>query len=445
MAGNRATTSLVGQRVLARQSGPGVIVPSARRKIVLDANIFDQLSRGNILAAQRLKDLAANHDVYISWQALQEWLVNPKQRAGADTARLIIDELKIKVAPPAPSQVLDELRAKNSFGKGGFKGTILSKAKDFNVAAEAKALGAEVWSFDSTFRNGAVEKTLGVKVADETKTIKGVVGKQNPKTGLRLLKIKEPVIAGQLTAGPAPKPPAPAAPVKPPAHAPTVPAGGSTGKVVKELGEEAVTHAAPKARLGARVAAKIGVQLLDMLVPSPLDALMLMYDFAGSYKAAREEIKRRNLRNGFAIGFAAYLVVPRWEWAKWFAHTVASKDVVTQFLDAVGVAENAFNEGLVRGFIYGEKHSKAQADTVRQKAFNALMAKDRTPGHDDGDDLYTFGRDDVYSFAAVLAPTADAVLAEADRRKAARKQAEEAQKARDDYDAGRNPAGTRFE
>ena len=135
--------------------------------------------------------------------------------------------------------------------------------------------------------------------------------------------------------------------------------------------------------------------------------------------------------------------MPRW--ARWFAHTVASRDVITQLLDAVGVAENAFNEGLVRGFIYGEKHSQAQAQAVRQKAFDALVAKGRMPGRYDGDDLYTFGRDDVYSFAAVLAPTADAVLAEAERRKAAREQAERAQRIRDDHDAGRNPAGTRFE
>jgi len=93
-------------------------------------------------------------------------------------------------------------------------------------------------------------------------------------------------------------------------------------------------------------------------------------------------------------------------------------------IGAVGIAENAFNEGLVRGFIYGEKHTKAQADKLRQKAFNALVKVDNMPGHYEGDDVYTFGREDVYSFAAVLHPTAAAVLKEADRRRAERLESE---------------------
>jgi hypothetical protein len=198
--------------------------------------------------------------------------------------------------------------------------------------------------------------------------------------------------------------------------------------VVKEAGEtvaqkagEAATERAAKGSLFKRVAAKVGVELLEALVPDPLDALELMVDFAKSFTEAREAIRRRNLENGFAVGWAAYLVVPRWEWAKWFAYTVASKDVATQILGAVGIAENAFNEGLVRGFIYGEKHSTAQADRVRQRAFNAVLkSTGHTPGRDDGDDLYTFGRDDVYSFAAALRPVAVEVLKEADRRREAR-------------------------
>ena len=43
------------------------------------------------------------------------------------------------------------------------------------------------------------------------------------------------------------------------------------------------------------------------------------------------------------------------------------------------MAENAFNEALVRGFIYREKHSKTQADTLRQMAFDTLTRIERTP------------------------------------------------------------------
>ncbi|HEX4671584.1 MAG TPA: hypothetical protein VH279_04920 [Solirubrobacteraceae bacterium] len=186
---------------------------------------------------------------------------------------------------------------------------------------------------------------------------------------------------------------------------------------VKE-GEKAATKGG---RLYARVLAKVGIELLEALVPDPLDALSLMVDFAGSYAEAREAIRRRNLESGFSIGWAAYLVIPRWEWARSFAYTTVSRDVVTEILGAAGVAENAFNEGLVRGFIYGEKHTTTQADKVRQKAFDAVLtATGHTPGRYDDDDLYTFGRDDVYLFAGALRLATTEVLAEADRRRAAR-------------------------
>jgi hypothetical protein len=74
----------------------------------------------------------------------------------------------------------------------------------------------------------------------------------------------------------------------------------------------------------------------------------------------------------------------------------------------------------VRGFIYGEKHTTAQSDQVRQKAFDAVRkATGSTPGRHDGDDLFTFGRNDVYSFAGALHAAAVEVLKEADRRREA--------------------------
>jgi hypothetical protein len=230
-------------------------------------------------------------------------------------------------------------------------------------------------------------------------------------------------------------PPARPAPTSPPpsAKSGSAPGGdrsgsgaGGGGKVVKE-GGEAAAEAAASPKFYRRLAAKlgrIGMEVVDGLVPDPLDALELMYDFAGSYKEAWNRIKRDNLTTGFAIGLAAYLVIPRWEWAKYYARTTVSRDVATQVLGAVGIAENAFNDGLVRGFIYGEKHATAQANRLRQKAFDALVKAGRMPGRYEGDDVYTFGRDDVYSFAAALQPTAVSVLKEADRRKAARIEAE---------------------
>jgi hypothetical protein len=185
--------------------------------------------------------------------------------------------------------------------------------------------------------------------------------------------------------------------------------------------KEAEKTATKGGRLYVRVAAKVGIELLEALVPDPLDAISLMVDFAGAYGEAKEAIRQRKLESGFAIGWAAYLVIPRWEWAKGFAYTTVSTDVATEILGAAGVAENAFNDGLVRGFLYGEKHTTVQSDRVRQAAFDVVLkTTGHTPGRYDDNDLYTFGRDDVYSFAAALRPAVLEVLKEAERRRAAR-------------------------
>lgn len=38
-----------------------------------------------------------------------------------------------------------------------------------------------------------------------------------------------------------------------------------------------------------------------------------MYRFANSYEEAYDQIRQRNVRSGFAVGFAAYLLNPDWD------------------------------------------------------------------------------------------------------------------------------------
>ena len=195
--------------MLARASAAPAEAGATVRRIVLDANVFDQLRRGNIAAANKLLEVQ-KHEVYVSWEAFQEWVVRPPDRTQANTARQIIDKLKIKMAPPAPAAVVADLRARNSVRKG--TATILSKESDLMIAAEAKALNAEVWSFDRAFKGNpgaSVEKTLGVKVAAETTTVEKVFGdaakvrqpKPKESRALRILGIKEDPVAGHLPEG----------------------------------------------------------------------------------------------------------------------------------------------------------------------------------------------------------------------------------------------------
>jgi predicted nucleic acid-binding protein len=451
--GNRAVATLLARA----PSGAAGAAAAGMRKIVVDANVFDQIARGNVEAANTLMQLARTEDVYISWEAFQRWGVKATNAKQTNALKRVLDELHIKQAPPPPAAVLKELETRNSYVSGKQLRTILDAEDDLKVAAEARALGGEVFSLDSAFRNGAVQKTLGVRVARESTAIKAVAG-QAPRAKqsrmLRLLGIKEEAVAGHLPAGPGQGTGRPTAEEGQATAVKQAQASGSgeaehaaAGEVksstVKQ-GEQAAVNEVERVavkqgeqvavkeagRLWPRLAAKVGLELLEALVPGPLDAVGLLIDVANAYAEAKEEIRKRNLRNGVAFGLAAYLVVPRWQWAKQFQHRVVERDVVTQVLDAVGVAENAFNEGLVRGYLFGERHTVKQADALRQRAFEAIRHDGRSVGRQVEEDVWQFDADDVYTFGGVLIPVADWFLAEADRRRKEREEREQRERNR---------------
>jgi hypothetical protein len=185
------------------------------------------------------------------------------------------------------------------------------------------------------------------------------------------------------------------------------------------------------AGLGAKVG-KATLALIDGLMPDPTDAIAAMINVAESYKAAQEAVRKRNLEKGFAIGWACYALFPTWERAQTFARSYVEKDVITQIIDAVGIAENAYNEGLVRGFRYGEKHSTALLDLVRQRALDAVHRSGQTVnGHYLGDGVYQFVRDDVYLFASALRPAAREVIEEAEARRELREHMEDLHRRRE--------------
>ena len=215
-------------------------------------------------------------------------------------------------------------------------------------------------------------------------------------------------------------------------------------EVEKVAANEAEKLGGQSGRLWTRLAGSFGIEVLEALVPSPLDAIELMIDFFGSFAEAREAIRARNLRSGVAIGLAAYLVVPRWEWAKQFAHTAVSRDVTTEILGAAGVAENAFNEGLVRGFLFGERHSKEQADRLRQKAFDIVLEQGRSVGRYVDDDVWSFDPEDVYTFASALIPVVDWFLAEAERTRNERLEHERERAFAKRYSKGPSPGEPKY-
>lgn len=141
------------------------------RTVMIDANVIDQINRGNVQAANALAELAKTETVYISRQAYVELVAQPAIPRMAIANKLLLEELHIGLAPATDLNSRSDVYVKNITAvKGG--GTVLSDP-DVKVAAEAHAAGAEVWSFDKSFRtnSGAVSKSLGVTVANESTSI----------------------------------------------------------------------------------------------------------------------------------------------------------------------------------------------------------------------------------------------------------------------------------
>jgi predicted nucleic acid-binding protein len=132
--------------------------------ILLDANVLDQINRGNAAAANALLTRIRNGDqVYISQQAYNEAIVNTLPRQ-ATANRLLLERLNINLAPAGDATIRYDTYAGNATPRV----QVLSEA-DARVAAQARAIGAQVWSFDGAFRNNgnAVTQQLGVRVAAE--------------------------------------------------------------------------------------------------------------------------------------------------------------------------------------------------------------------------------------------------------------------------------------
>jgi hypothetical protein len=210
------------------------------------------------------------------------------------------------------------------------------------------------------------------------------------------------------------------------------PTGAAAGAKV----ESTVVHAAEAASVEVKAAtrlsrvgsglAKIGSLGFNLLLPGPLDALALMVQFAGSYAAAQEAIRSRNTRTGFAIGLSAFLLGRSHEAVRKHLtrRFVLDREVHTQVVGAVGIAENAHNSGLDSGFNYGALLSDDAKDALRDFGFSALAAQGRLPERSE-----LFAAEGVWRLAGAILPAVDQIF-EAMRAAAERQREEERRKRR---------------
>jgi hypothetical protein len=135
------------------------------RTIVLDSDVIEQIGRGNQGAANSLKAMISNGDtIYVTQQSYKEMVVDPAiPRTGA-AKREFLRGMNIQMAPAGDQAARQQVLA-NNIRDGG----AVLQPGEASVAANARAINAEVWSFDRAFRNNAngVTTTLGVQVAPE--------------------------------------------------------------------------------------------------------------------------------------------------------------------------------------------------------------------------------------------------------------------------------------
>jgi hypothetical protein len=146
---------------------PGGGYQRPQRMVIIDANVLDQINRGNASAANSLLNLAARREVFISQQAYNEAVLNPLMPLTATANRLILEELGIPVAPAGEMEARVDVHTQNATTSRPGHG-VLSE-QDAPTAAQGAAIGAEVWSYDGPYHDNTPQvEGLGVQVAPES-------------------------------------------------------------------------------------------------------------------------------------------------------------------------------------------------------------------------------------------------------------------------------------
>ena len=162
---------------------------------ILDTNVMPDIARGNERAAEALKQrLQTGQSVTISQAAYNELTEMPNNKALGAQYREMLNDLKIRPAPPGSMADRVRVYAENiqvtpgpgkpgpldEYGRGANRG----KPGDAFVAAQAASTEYKLWTFDEKVQKRAPQ--FGIQLAPEC-TIKGVSGVEDPARARRLL------------------------------------------------------------------------------------------------------------------------------------------------------------------------------------------------------------------------------------------------------------------
>ncbi len=441
LAGNAAVAHVVGSERRLMRAPSKRTPPGGRRVIYIDADVLGQINRGNEAAATRLRELTKTQTVRMSAYNYKEAVGQGRDLMHRKANELLVEDLGIHVDPPLTQAERVDRSIGAFHGKPARGAETVIQMKDIPTVAGVPK-DAELWTFDRTIRKEPrrVEKAFGTRIAEETTTIAPVAGEVDYGEGRRLLQldpvvidedgklvrrgrqgmvvkanVKTSVPSGTIVKGEfdAKSPGKGSGGGSPPkggggtAATTDVSAGGGSKAdeaVLKSEGELMKTEG----KL-VRTAARVGA-IAEALLPGPLDALMLMVEYAGAYADAQDAIRRRNFRAGFRLGLAAALVGLESGWLREnLARKYVEEDrVISEVVGATGLAEKEFNKGLGAGHPIGAVFSQDQKNALTQAGFAALAAEGYRVSRDT--DLFTI--DTVARLARVLQPQVEQVFAE---------------------------------
>ena len=206
--------------------------------LILDTNILADVSRGNTLVADALnRYIRSGTTVYISRAAYDELVTRAPNAQMSGQYREMLSDLRIQIAPSGPMATRvgvysDNIQINPAPGQPGQireydRKNDPTKPGDVFVAAQAKAIDARLWTLDTDIIKRAPQ--LGVKLAPECATIRGINGTESPDAGRQLLGLNPKAIGvdGRVLPAPATSGVGGAYQIPPPPPSQT--GGGKTG------------------------------------------------------------------------------------------------------------------------------------------------------------------------------------------------------------------------
>ena len=171
--------------------GGGAPTGGGRRVVMVDANVFDQINRGNgQMADAMLRLRSSGARVVVGAHAAFELSANIPDAGMRGAYQAMLHDLGVEINPP------DLRRPFNQRQRVAYQNPILS-LEDAAVAAEADAAGVELWSADRAYVNqprNVTRSMPNLRVAPETYRVPRVQGQWSYVTGRKALGLKMIVV-----------------------------------------------------------------------------------------------------------------------------------------------------------------------------------------------------------------------------------------------------------